>query len=360
MKKLPLSYDNQLNGECWTFYKFSILNTAEIAKPWLATHIEFYINENMCGGYGDYDGEYYRMRYYSDILSMQRISVSNTTSDKALDIIHGEIEKGRYIILYLNFNRFYNIEGISLHELLIYGYDDEKKIYHCPFLINGKFKEVEVPYDLVQVAYDDARKLYIEDGWQLLVNRSYYFGITSLQIRDDYRNDNWVADYIDKIDHELHGKRIIQVDVCSKEQTERIIYTGNACLDGLSSFLKKTYEDSFLSETMSWRLLRTFKMMYDYRRIFISSIEWFIETINCKNEALFKVLAEYEECANNVKNCYLMLYKYLLKKDFHLIECIIHTLEKLQLKERSVLLNYRELIWPYYYDMNGVPMPPDD
>lgn len=55
-----------------------------------------------------------------------------------------------------------------------------------------------------------------------------------------------------------------------------------------------------------------------------------------------------------------MLYKYLLKKDFHLIERIIYTLEKLQLKERSVLLNYRELIWPYYYDMNGVPMPPDD
>ena len=361
MKKLPISYENQLNGECWTFYKFSILSTSEIAKPWLATHIEFYINENMSGGYGDSDGDYYRMRYYSDVLSFERISASDTTPEKIVRVIYDEIEKDRYVVLYLNFNRLYGREGVSLHELLVYGYDDERKICYCPFLINGKFKEVEIPFDLIQKGYEDARNLYLADGWQLLVNRSFYFGITSLKIRDDYRNDNWVADYIDKIDHEIQGKRIIQIDVRTKEPVERTIYTGNASLNGLSSFFEKFTIDELVPDNVSWRLIRTLKMMHDYRTLFVSSIEWFVQMVNGgNNKALLSVLSEYKRCSDSVQRCYLLLCKYTQTKDIHLIESIKNTLDELHQKERSILSDYRELIWPYYYEMNGVSMPPED
>jgi hypothetical protein len=47
-------------------------------------------------------------------------------------------------------------------------------------------------------------------------------------------------------------------------------------------------------------------------------------------------------------------------QDIHLIESIKNVLNELHQKERSILSDYRELIWPYYYEMNGVPMPPED
>lgn len=361
VKKLPIIYENQLNGECWTFYKFAILNSSLIAKPWLATHIEFYINENMCGGYGDPDGDYYRMRYYSDILSFERISASDTTPEKIVRVIHDEIEKDRYVILYLNFNRLYGAEGVSLHELLVYGFDDNRKICYCPFLINGKFKEVEIPFDLIQEGYEEARNLYLDNGWRLLVKRSYYFGITSLKIRDDYLNDNWVADYIDKIDHEIHGNRIVKMDLSVDKPVEHTIYTGNACLIGLSIYLEKVSAEGSISDTVSWRLVRTLKMMYDYRQLFISSMEWFVDIVNGNdNKTLLTIINEYMLCAKCIQYCYLMFCKYIQTKNVHLIEKIKNILDELQLKEKSILIDYRELIWPYYYKMNGVPMPSED
>ena len=47
-------------------------------------------------------------------------------------------------------------------------------------------------------------------------------------------------------------------------------------------------------------------------------------------------------------------------KDICLIERIKGVLDFIYGKEKEVLSNYRNYIWPYYYEMNGVSMPLDD
>lgn len=360
MKKLPLSYSEQPSGECWTFYKFAILKANPIAAPWISTHIEFYINENMCGGYGNADCDYYKMRYYNDILSMTRIPVIDTTADKIVPTICKEIDDKHYIILYLNFNRFSNLKDISLHELLIYGYDEEKRVFYCSYLINGRFKEVEISFEKVKVAYNDAREYYMQDGWQLLARRNYYFGITSLHIRTDYQNDNFVADLIDKIDHEIHGQRIIQTDLSENFPKDRVCYTGSACFIGLSNCITNVIEKGVISKTLLWRLIRTLKMMSDYRILFLSAMDWFSDTVKGENNSgLITVRNLYEECATEIQRCYLMLCKYEQTGHMHLLENTKSTLDTLHKKEIEILSNYREIIFTYYYQINGVPAPQD-
>lgn len=361
MKKLPISYMDQLNGECWTFYKFAILKAHSVATSWLATHVEFYINENLRGVYGNADCNHYKMNYFSDILSMTRIAASEVTSNEIVSTIINEIDKEHYIVMYLNFDRFYGLEGVSLHEILIYGYDREKEFFYCPYLIDGSFKEVQIPFKIVAMAYNDAREYYMQDGWQLLAQRSYYFGITSIRIRNDYQNDNFVADLIDKLDHEVHGQRIIQTDLSERVLKERVCYTGNACFTGLSDCIKHAVRQGLISDTILWEMIRTLKMMYDYRILFLSSMDWFAETVNGQNDAgLMTIMTEYKLCADKIQRCYLMLCKYDQTGEICSLESTKSLLDTLQKKEFEILSEYRELIFKYYYPMNGVPMPPDD
>lgn len=250
------------------------------------------------------------------------------------------------------------MEDTSLHELLIYGYDMKKKTFCCPFLIEGSFKEVEISFDTIKLAYDDVRKLYMQDGWRLLVKRNYYFGITSVSLRSDYCNDNYIADYLNKIDHEIHGKQIIQKDLSDENPTKRICYTGNACLLGLADFIKNVAQEKLINENVLWRLIRTLKMMRDYRTLFLLSMNWFAETIGGRDDTILVASKkEYKLCANEIEHCYLRLCKYMLTKDIQLLYKTSSALEDVQRRELDILLSYREQIFPYYYNINGVPMP---
>lgn len=361
MKKLPITYSNQPSGECWTFYKFAILKSYTIAEPWLATHIEFYINENMCGGYGNADCDYYRMCYYSDILSMARIPVSEITADTIIHTLCNEIDKEHYIVLYLDFNQLHGKQGVFLHELLIYGYNKEKGVFYCPRVYNGAFKEVEISFDALTLAYKSSQEYYLQDGWKLLSKRSYYFGITSISMRHDYKNDNFIADYIDKLDHEIHGRQIVQTDLSVNNLKDRVCYTGTACFKGLSNCIKTYISNNLTSEILIKRMIRTMKMMYDYRILFLSSMDWFVVKIGGDVDSKFiKIRNQYKECSIEVQRNYIMLCKYLQTANIHLLESVELSLNILYSKEIEILSEYRELIFPYYYMLNGVPMPVEE
>lgn len=183
----------------------------------------------MCGWYGSADCDYFRMRYYSDILSMTRVPVSEVKEDEIVSTVCGEIDNDHYIVMYLIFCRLCGKAEASFRELLIYGYDKEKEIFYCPLLTGGSFKETEISFELIADAYKDVCEEYMRDSWQLLIKRSFYFGITSVRIRRDYQNDNFVADLIYKVDHEIQGKRIVQTVLSDNNSVDRVCYTGNAC-----------------------------------------------------------------------------------------------------------------------------------
>lgn len=75
-----------------------------------------------------------------------------------------------------------------------------------------------------------------------------------------------------------------------------------------------------ISEIVVFRLLRTLRMMYDYRRLFWFSMEWFVNKVKGRNDSnLMTTINDYNECSNDVQHCYLMICKYAQTKKFILV-----------------------------------------
>ena len=359
--KNRINFDCQLNGECWTFYKFAILSAHTVSKTWLATHIEFYINENLCGGYGNADCDYYKMRYYADILKAKRIPVKDVEEKNVVNTLIDEIDNTHYVVIYVDYKALFSLESSRLHELLVYGYDDVKRVFYCPMLENGRFIEKEIPFSVLAESYSSARELYMQDGWTLLMHRSYYFGITSLEVNKDYINDNCIADLIDKIDHEIGGMKITQVRMGTDEQQERVCHTGNACFAPLVSYIESAIREDKTDKSVFSRIIRTLKMMFDFRMLMLFSIKWFSEYVNAKqDENLQKIYNDYESCAYDIQKTYLLLLKTEYDKKTEHYNDALSILSGQREKEKAVLERFREAIWSYYYDLNGVPMPPEE
>lgn len=76
MKKLPIKIDSYVMSECWTYYKFAIIQTHPNYLEWLAGHMGLFFAVNCNCFFGD---KCYRfpMEYFNDILQFEEINVSS-------------------------------------------------------------------------------------------------------------------------------------------------------------------------------------------------------------------------------------------------------------------------------------------
>ena len=152
MKKLSIKIDSYVMTECWTFYKLAIIQIHPNYLEWLAGRMGLFFADNCNCFFGD---KCYRfsMEYFNDILRFEEINMCSFNSDNIIEIIKNELNKGNYIIFDCNYTAFDDDPDINengIHEALLYGYDDEKKVMFTTCLMNGKFVESEFSYDSVK------------------------------------------------------------------------------------------------------------------------------------------------------------------------------------------------------------------
>ena len=66
LRKLQLSKEVFINSECWTYYKFAVMQTSDYFETWLTNHMELYIDQNDSAVLGN-DGMMYPLSYYGEI-----------------------------------------------------------------------------------------------------------------------------------------------------------------------------------------------------------------------------------------------------------------------------------------------------
>lgn len=74
-----------------------------------------------------------------------------------VDFIKRSIDLQKYVIPYMNMARLEDINSSDtwIHEMLIYGYDDEKELLNCCYMIDKVYKEMQVSYEAVRRGFDD-------------------------------------------------------------------------------------------------------------------------------------------------------------------------------------------------------------
>lgn len=166
MKKLNINIDIGINTALFYCFPLSIISAYPVYKNWIASN---YIE--IAGGTTQYENDLNSYRYYidsycfCDVYSVRDpVLIQNGVSSKILtgidihEIIRESINNDKYILLFVD--EYYLPESASgnsehrLHEQLIYGYCEAKRIYYAA----GFNKDRQ--YALIEHDFDDMENAY--------------------------------------------------------------------------------------------------------------------------------------------------------------------------------------------------------
>lgn len=335
VEKKPL-----VSSECWTYYKFSVMQTVSNFYEWLSCHMKIYIDQNGNSVFGE-NGYMYPLSYFSDILNIHDGNIMSKSKKDIVDYLIEQIDNGVYVIVDLNYRRINgkNDNTFWLHETLIYGYDKSTKEFLTPLLSDGSFKESRISFDKLEDAFDDAIKYYSEDKNRLFNRRTWFFGITCIKPNRNYRNANAYFDFISKLKSELDGsiyKKYKSVDGIETENGYSYAM-GLSCLSYLAAYMKKIIIENHCTPENIRKCRKSCTKIYENQSIIKSTLEWFINTQEYSNTILESLLFEYQRCCDIMLLNVRRFYKYHQNQDGILLEKIINDLNHLYMQERLLL-----------------------
>ncbi len=341
MVELPFNYDNKMDGECFSFYRFSIMNTKpEISMPWYATKTNFYIGTNMrktYGGYGTSEGRQPEISWYNDVLTQKEIPVESLDETNFIQSIKALIDIGFYVIVYMDNAAFYNYrfvfpEDRPEHEQCIYGYDDDKQVFILPMIGKGNvFERTEVPYQWALNGFLKMKERCIENPNKPYHHRGFYFEVTAIKVNPNYECPNLLFEHCRKMDNDYFA-RVSHNKVAHRRGKNTLeeydTYTGLAVYEGIKSaidFMIANKDDIETFKRDRHNILRAIKNLYDYKEINVRSMRYVLDKfkVNGPSDKLISdLIDEYAASTKKFKNaCYIYL-KWEKNEDPILIEQI--------------------------------------
>lgn len=159
-KELPIEINAAIKTECWTFYKMSIIQKIVDYQSWVAINLPFFVEGNCHTSFGR-NGEVHFPSEFSAILDVAEVPCSLVCDDRILSELISNIDSGRYMIIYINYNSLFrdDYSPHRYHEILIYGYKyiDEKLYFYSVLFIKDGFKECLIEGKLICQGYSHAR-----------------------------------------------------------------------------------------------------------------------------------------------------------------------------------------------------------
>ncbi len=325
-----------ITSECWTYYKFAIMQTSSLYRSWLANHMSVYMDQDGEAMFGE-NGARYPLSYYSDILEIKDGNMFSVPSDKIVDYLKNQIDQGYYIVLDLNYNELYPREGSNdarLHESLIYGYTEEDE-FVVPVLVNGNFRGSKIPFERIRKAYEDILEFHVLDLNRLYYRRHFFFGITLLKLRDNDSNENACFDFIMKLmaerDENVYSKTQYGVE---NNCHDSAYYTGHACMRYLIDLVKDLKIDD---PDRIDRYKRTCRKINEHQSIICESMKWYADTL-AKDKTVFdRLIEDYDECCRQLAITVLLFYKLEKTSDIKIAKRIVAKLEAILAKEKEII-----------------------
>lgn len=324
--KLPIVLKPDITSECWTYYKFAIMQTSEFYSEWLLSHIQLVTYSNGRCIFGN-DDQFYPLSYFNEILDIEDGHLNNIPPEKIVTYLKKMIFSRKYVILDLNFFKVYNIdkEGFHLHETLIYGYDDEEEIFFTTLTCKEGMVEAKISFKTIEKAYQDVYEFYQKDLSRFFNRKLYFFGITLISLKSLYSNANKDYDFIKKLNKSLDKKVYKRANGSTKKN--ECEYTLSVCrYRYILKMLNQLLENNQNEKEAYKSLLK----IYEYHSVNISAMSTFFEKEH-------EILSSYIEYCNK---CYVILQKfskYILTHNVELLKTIINDVRRLESEEIAVI-----------------------
>lgn len=240
------------------------------------------------------------------------------------DFIIDNINKNTYVFTLVNIGRIVNDNRKYLHEICIFGYNQNQNIVNIADFFDNKYAYKEFNFDTVCQAIDDITP--DEDYW------------------DEYRGGIYLLKYIDNIGYEFipqfvkncfllyispqHMFSIIDMQ-SSRHKDNKISYGIDVC-DKLVNQIERTIEKHFIWDQ------RAFHNYFDHKVMMVKRIEYMHERNFLKNKLIS--IEEFVWIRNESAKLYNLCLKMNIKKvwDRDIANRMINTLHKIKEKEMKL------------------------
>ena len=347
-KILSISNDTLVDSECWTYYKFAIMQNSKFFDVWLTNHMELYIEQNGNAVFG-YEGMMYPLSYYGDILNIREKYILDISAEQIVSFLIEQIDNGNYVVLDLNYKRilFPETDEFQLQETLVYGYDLENREFLVPLMKKGVFEESRVDFEILTRAYQESFNYYQRDINRLFNRRLWFLGITIIKLKRNCDNANKFYYLIRKINIYLEGRNY------TKEEDDKgyTFYTGISCLSYIISLIEASLEDySIENSAITEKCRKACLKILESQKMILHLIKWAFTNLKVKDADRNLLIKEYEHCCNKTNAAILLFYKYRTLKDANIINQILNYLRDSLVIGKKILPDVVELIKKHFID----------
>ena len=340
IKNLDINLKDSFISECWTFYKSCIIGSYSDGQKWMSTHMEVYLD----GGCGSFwgNGVYYPLDYYDDILKIAPANINKITPQKLVSYIKRMIDSNTYIVIDSDYAIIFNDEesGGRLHEILVFGYDDEKEVFLCPTI--GR-NIVKIPFAWMESSYDEIREIYLNDPKHRYNRRNeYFFPITEITKRKFSMNDDELLfSCLRRIREELKAEKstIERIDPEQPVGDPRYVFKGLSVLNNLDEFLLTHVKNGTSVDNIPIDLTLTLLKIYEHRINLSHCLKYIVKMFDM-NYRLKDLYDNYIREIQNIQKAYLISYKSNFDNIPYRLTAIQDSIKGNILTERHILADF--------------------
>lgn len=305
---LPIEINASITSECWTYHKLSIIECSPDAVSWLASHINLYFDKNFNMYFGKYEDTFH-LDYFNEILFYEEIPINKIDPDKIVELLISEIGNGNYVVVYLPQSK------LTIHEVVFYGFDKDRKLLFYNDLVNGKFSKTSISFDDFKKCHDKVYDYFKRHPFSRTIVSWYFFPITRLRLKK-FSDDLCLLKAISNLSREANGKKVLfsQFDLDGKTTESYTHYTGLGCIKGFEARLYEYIRDQrFIKEDifrdLSKQLINTLFKIYEYSNLIVKSMTWISSEL--KNDViLHKEILMIKHITYQIKTLYHLAIKF--------------------------------------------------
>ncbi len=353
-RKLPIEIDSIIKSSCSMFYRMAIIQTLPNYQSWLAVNMNGFVEANGDAKYGEYCEEY-RPSFFQSVFNISEKFQADLSNDSIIDYIISSIDRGIYIILYLDYDKIQcgcNSSGKSwYHETLLYGYDDEKKIIYSPVIIDNTFKEKEVPYEDIKIAYSNSKHYFASRPDYAFSKNQWYHIITEIKPKKIQVPPNVYYEYLNRLKREYNGGLIDKYIFNNDEEPLRQVkmrdedfvhekgcFFGLAILPAISTLLRRYAREEEYGSLRCLLIENAVKYLLERLLILREGMYWFVEDRQLKNNPFIeKISINFQELIIIAERNVFLMEKYLIRKNFDIFERIADNIDEYYPIEKEML-----------------------
>lgn len=254
-------------------------------------------------------------------------SVPATEVNDIIDFVKKILNREFYICLFVNLkylSNYYKTQDF-IHDIFIYGYDDEKRVIYSTGYIGGKkYAKVEHTFDEIIEAYNNTN---VES---IVHNRFDTNRITFFKYKENFiyqfNIDKFIwtlKEYLNISNYCKYIKREVYLNTTSDTKTVYGIEGINIIINYLKTLNARKSLD-----------VRQIYFLYNHKRNMKYKLQFLYEHKYIPNN---KIVDEYEVIIKNTNICLNIAIKYSLVKRVELINDMIILLKKIYLLEYNIL-----------------------